>query len=264
MACPGAFTIEITMLKNYRILIALIIVMVFILGPMPGCENADHVSPNSTNGKTTALFNPTKIYGSLTDQEGNIYKTITIGSQTWMAENLRTTRYRNGENIPEETDDILWHNLKTGAYCIYQNTKSIDTIATYGRLYNWFAVNDSRNIAPEGWHVPTLYEWKIMENFLGGDTIAGGKLKESGTIHWRKAWNTNTTNESGFTALPGGYRVGTFYSIGEFAYWWTATEGEENIYFDSAWHRHVFWFGDGTGGCDCPKYFGKSVRCVKD
>lgn len=226
-----------------------------------GCETDDHINP--INGKTSAVFNPSKTYGSLIDQDGNVYKTITIGSQTWMAENLRTTKYRNGEAIPEVTDSTLWKDLSSGAYCNYENTKNIDTIASNGRLYNWFAIKDSRQIAPEGWHVPTFEEWIVLETYLGGDTIAGGKLKESGTQHWRVP-NVGGTNETGFTALPGGYRMkfGNFYSIGAYGYWWTATESATNT--DLAWHRHLSHSYIMVGGCECGKGDGYSIRCVKD
>lgn len=171
---------------------------------------------------------------TVTDIDGNVYKTVKIGNQVWMAENLRVTRYRNGKAIPNVTTKSKWKKLKKGAYCSYKNNDS--NIGTYGLLYNWYAVNDSRNLAPAGWHVPTDEEWKQLEMYLGMSqtetndtgwrgTDEGGKLKEIGTTHW-KSPNTGATNLSGFTAVPGGCRTydGTFYSIGTSAYFWSATE----------------------------------------
>ena len=150
--------------------------------------------------------------GTVTDIDGNTYQTVKIGDQWWMAENLKVTCYRNGDAIPNITDGTTWASLSTGAYCEYNN--DINNVATYGRLYNWYAVTDSRNIAPAGWHVPSDAEWKQLEMYLGMSqseadatgwrgTDEGGKLKEVGTMHWNSP-NTGATNESGFTALPGG------------------------------------------------------------
>lgn len=131
---------------------------------------------------------------TVTDIDGNVYKTVTIGNQAWMAENLKVMRYRNGDAIPNVTGGTDWSNLSTGAYCSYDNDDN--NIDTYGLLYNWYAVDDSRNLAPEGWHVPTDEEWKELEMYLGMSqseaddtgyrgTDEGGKLKEVGTTHWQ-------------------------------------------------------------------------------
>ena len=220
---------------------------------------------NPTNGKTTAMFNPDKTYGSLTDQDGNVYKTIKIGTQTWMAENLRTTKYRNGEVITEVSDVIVWFNLSSGAYCNYNNTKSLDTIATFGRLYNWYAVTDVRNIAPAGWHIPTYNEWIVLETYLV-DSIAANKLKESGTLHW-KAPNFGATNETGFTALGGGYLQGygnkfAYLHMGIEGGWWTVTQDDGDL--DNAYHVTIGYDYSLLGGCNCPKLSGYSIRCLKD
>jgi uncharacterized protein (TIGR02145 family) len=191
---------------------------------------------NPTNGKTNAVFNPDLTYGTMTDQDGNEYKTITIGTQTWMAENLRTTKYSDGTTIPNVTDNTAWTNLTTGAYCNYNNTTSADTIATYGRLYNWYAAIGSGNIAPAGWHVPTETEWRTLIYYLGGFSVAGGKMKETGTTHWINP-NIGATNESGFTALPSGARsdlhstpIGKFAAMGYFGYYWSSTPIDTNYY----------------------------------
>ena len=142
--------------------------------------------------------------GTLTDIDGNIYKTIKIGNQWWMGENLKTTRYRNGDTIPYVTDNIQWSTLNSGARCIINNNlKSLDI---YGYLYNWFVILDSRNVAPYGWHIPSNSEWETLILYLGGDSIAGGKLREIGTTHWQYQ-NIGASNTSGFTALPGGDRI---------------------------------------------------------
>jgi uncharacterized protein (TIGR02145 family) len=250
-----------------------IVLMSVLTSFMHSCKKDDIITSNPTKGKTTAIFNPNKTYGSLTDQEGNVYKTITIGSQTWMAENLRTTMYRNGDIIPEVRDADAWNNLTTGAYCNYQNTKSIDTIATYGRLYNWYALNDDRNIAPIGWHVPTDDDWKILEMFLGMNqsdaddyhkrrgTDEGSKLKETGTTHWISP-NSEATNETGFTALPssGRSKVIGFDRDNVTCFWWCTTEQS----LDWAWSRQLYF----SESCILRGYMlkrdGNSVRCLMD
>lgn len=212
----------------------------------------------------------------LVDIDGNVYQIVKIGNQWWMAENLKVTHYRNGDAIPNITNTDQWIEQTIGAYCNYFNDTTL--VATYGRLYNWYAVNDSRNIAPEGWHVPDdswTDDWKELEVYLGmSQTQAnstfwrgideGGKLKEAGIVHWNNP-NTGATNSVGFSALPGGYRdiVGTggsYYNMGFFAAFWTATEYDTNI----AWTR---WLGFSNSqvfrGYDNKRY-GFSIRCVRD
>ncbi len=173
--------------------------------------------------------------GTMTDIDGNTYRTIKIGDQWWMAENLEVIHYRNGEAIPNVTDAVIWSSLTTGAYCEYNN--DINNVDTCGRLYNWFAVNDGRNIAPEGWHVPTDAEWQTVIDYLGGIAVAGGKMKEKGTTHWNIP-NSGATNESGFRALPGGLRTATwqngyFAELGENAHFWSSSEEKSDV----AWRR---------------------------
>jgi len=157
----------------------------------------------------TTLFCPSTVTGN----DGNVYQVVRIGNQCWMAENLRTTRYANGDAIPQVTGNSTWSSLSTGAWCWYDNDNQYEN--PYGKLYNWHAVADSRNICPAGWHVPTDAEWDALANFLGGSNVAGGKMKATGTAHWNSP-NTDATNSSGFTGLPGGYRYyyGYFYSVG--------------------------------------------------
>lgn len=153
----------------------------------------------------------------------NNSNTITIGTQVWMTTNLDVDHYRNGEAIPQASDQ--WLNLRTGAWCYYNNDSATGTV--YGKLYNWYAVNDPRGLAPAGWHIPSDKEWTILITYLGGESIAGGKLKEAGTIYWESP-NSGATNESGFSALPGGFRYtnGTFINLRVNGNWWTSTEGE--------------------------------------
>ncbi|MBN1999215.1 hypothetical protein JW935_16775 [candidate division KSB1 bacterium] len=207
----------------------------------------------------------------VTDIDGNVYKTVKIGDQWWMAENLKVTKYRNGDPIPNVTSNSEWANLTTGAYCNYDNNDSY--VSTYGRLYNWYAVNDSRGLAPAGWHVPTDAEWKQLEMYLGMSqseanetgyrgTDEGGKLKETGTGHWSSP-NTGATNESGFSGLPGGYRFhdGTFNVVGSSAYFWSASSAYSGYY---AWYRPLYCNRSDVYRSGNYVQDGFSVRCVRD
>ena len=200
-------------------------------------------------------------YGeNVTDIDGNVYRTVIIGTQTWMVENLKTTKYRNGDAISNVTKDSEWETIKVDAWCNYDNKDTNGEL--YGRLYNWNAVSDKRNMAPKGWHVPTNKEWELLEEFLGGNEIAGGKLKEIGFENWMTP-NRGATNELGFSARPGGCRYandGKFYGVGNSGYWWSSTEASTSCawgsglgYDDSNVRRNYF---TKSGGC--------SVRCVRD
>ncbi len=194
------------------------------------------------------------------DIDGNIYHAVQIGNQIWMVENLKTTHYRNGDPILNVTDNTEWSNLTTGAYCWYGNI--IAYREPYGALYNWHTVNDSRNICPEGWHVPSDAEWTTLTNFLGGESVAGRAMKETGTAHWQSP-NTGATNSSGFTALPGGYRD---YSFGTFSYmtysggWWSSTAFDAS----DAWYRGLFYPTANASRDFNSMRTGFSVRCVRD
>ncbi|MDQ1266697.1 MAG: hypothetical protein QG635_1849 [Bacteroidota bacterium] len=187
------------------------------------------------------------------------YGKVTIGTQVWMLKNLDENKYRNGDLIPQVTDSAQWANLTTGVWCYYNNDSSNGAI--YGKLYNWYAVTDPRGLAPSGWHVPTDDEWNILANYLGGSAIAGGKMKEIGNEHW-KGNNSGATNESGFTALPGGMRNlnGAFNSIGDDGHWWSSSIGDTA----NSWSRYIL-----SSGAQITKYYykirgGFSVRCVKE
>lgn len=209
---------------------------------------------------------------TVTDIDGNVYNTITIGTQTWMAENLKTTKYNDGAAIPNITNNSSWYTKTTGAYCDLSNTPENST--TYGRLYNWYAVdnnaatmdksNGGKNVCPSGWHVPTDDEWTILTTYLGGEDIAGGKLKETGTTHWASP-NTGANNETGFTALPGGFRKydGTFNNYVTLSgSWWSTTELESSS--SQARDRWMNYKNDDVRRDFDNKVSGNSVRCVKN
>lgn len=211
-----------------------------------------------SGGVSSIVFNQSKIYGTVTDIDGNVYKTIIIGTQTWMAENLRTTNYRNGESIPNVTDNTVWTNLTTGAYCNYENTIDKDKIATYGRLYNWYTIADYRILAPKGWHVPSDTEWETLTRYLGNEMFAGGKMKEIGTTHWNSP-NKGATNESGFSSLPGGFRFSSFSGIGELGFYWSSLSDQSNAYIRNQNYNYSNNFRSGCGMRN-----GLSIRCIKD
>lgn len=185
---------------------------------------------------------------------------VTIGTQVWMAKNLTVSRYRNGDKIPQVQDSAEWVKLTTGAWCWYNNDSAAG--AVYGKLYNWYALNDPRGLAPRGWHVSTDSEWYALSNFLGTNAKnAGGKLKETGIAHWMDP-NVNATNITGFTALPGGYRnnLGQFYYLNFLGYWWTATPTGSNF----AVCRRLHSYGGFIDRNTYEKQKGFSVRCVKN
>ncbi len=217
--------------------------------------------PNPKLAESGITFNPSLTYGTMADQDGNMYKTITIGTQVWMAENLRTTKYRNGETIQNVTDNTQWLGLTSGAYCWFNNSDADK--ATYGALYNWYAAADSRSIAPSGWHIPSNNEWLTLLDYLGGENIAGGKMKETGSSHWTNP-NNAATNQSGFTALGVGERDGIDR---DFQYrfmccrFWSLTQYDDS----NAWFNAVFNYATYCNHSNyLPKKFGVSVRCIKD
>ncbi len=198
---------------------------------------------------------------TVTDIDGNTYKTVKIGNQVWMAENLRTIQFNDGVDIPNITESSDWNYLITPACCWYDNDESTYK-NNYGAIYNWYAVNPAgKSICPEGWHIPTDVEFNTLIEYLGSDSIAGGKLKETGTQNWNSP-NTEATNESGFTALPGGLRsnVGLFYNINFKGTYWSATENDAQ----TAWYRIVYNNRKDVYKSNYYKTMGASVRCVKN
>jgi uncharacterized protein (TIGR02145 family) len=227
------------------------------------CSKDNFSTGNPFNGKTTASFKPRIIYSSIIDQDGNTYKVVTIGTQTWMAENLRTTKFNDGLAIVNVTNDVEWSRMTSGAYCNYNNTINEDTIATYGRIYNWYAVNTGK-LAPEGWHIPTLDDWITLTDYLGGISVAGGKLKETETKHWTSP-NTGATNQSGFTALPGGSRLfDKFYDIGLYGDWWSSSAVPyiNGTFLGGVWSIN---YNEASISYSASHMeYGFSVRCVMD
>jgi uncharacterized protein (TIGR02145 family) len=231
------------MKKKTRNLISPFILLAIVFTLANGCKKEE-----TTDNRPT-----------ITDIDGNVYHTVTIGTQTWTVENLRTTKYSDGVSIPNVSDDNTWNFLDSGAYCDYNNTPS--NAAKYGRLYNWFAAVSTHNLAPAGWHVATDADWATLTAYLGGDNIAGGKLKEAGTGNWSSP-NTGATNETGFTAIPAGYRNldGSFSPVGAVAQWWCASE----FSLGRGLYRSMTYDGNNVSGGNYIKSSGFSIRCVKD
>jgi uncharacterized protein (TIGR02145 family) len=196
--------------------------------------------------------------GTVTDSDGNVYHTVTIGTQTWMVENLKTTKYNDGNDIHYGTSGE-WADLTTAAFCWYNDSMSVYK-EPYGALYNWYAVNTGM-LCPAGWHVPSEAEWNTLVTYLGGEDVAGGKLKETGTTHWFDP-NEGATNETGFTALPGGsrYDYATYNFINYFGYWW-CTDPYDAEY---AWFRQIINNYSGVYSNSAYKHCGLSVRCIKN
>lgn len=221
------------MKKNVR---QLFLLTILVLGTLVSCSKDD--ANNSPSGSSA---------------------TVSIGNQIWMKKNLDVDKYRNGDPIPQVQDAIAWANLTTGAWCYFSNDPAKGT--TYGKLYNCYAVNDSRGLAPLGYHIPADVEWTTLVTFLGGPSGAGGKMKEAGTTHWITP-NTGATNSSGFTGLPGGVRNhdGSFDKLGLWGNWWSSTNDRtlfasycdlDYLYLTAEIYSNV-------------KQVGLSVRCLKD
>lgn len=190
------------------------------------------------------------------DIDENEYPVVRIGNQCWMAADLRTTRYKNGTNIPNVIDANAWLQMNSGAWCNYDNNSINGNI--YGKLYNWHAAANP-NVCPQGWHVPSDAEWSVLVNQLGGEGVAGGKLKS--TTHWSLP-NEGATNETGFTALPGGYRDagGGFFNLGEHGIWWSSTQ--TNPY--EAWFWEMYSSVSGIYRVSDEKEEGVCIRCIRD
>ena len=228
-------------------------------------QSLDFKDTNEQNGLSKT--------GTVTDVDNNVYKTVTIGTQVWMKENLKTTKYNDGTPIIKSLSSNEWKRNSTGAYTIYKNNARNNT--TYGKLYNWYAVNSCK-LCPKGWHIPTNAEWNILTTFIGGD--AGAKMKSASS--WKRS-NSLATNESGFSALPGGERnsLGKFENIRYEGKWWSSTLGKREFKKSS----YNYFLGRYSGGYDYTpvlilnlfssprvlnseslKKDGLSVRCLKD
>lgn len=214
-------------MKNKTYSISLLITGVILITSV-SCKKEQKIAPINFNSSIT--------YGNMTDQDRNSYKTVVIGNKTWMAENLRTTKYRNGDLIPNISGKETW-NVTSGAYCFYDDDNANSNI--YGLLYNWYAINDSRNLAPAGWHVATDADWRSLVSLIGNNNAYADKLctqlKERGTTHWSVniPVQYTGTDDFGFTALPGGFReassgpppsTGTYKIIGLGGEWWSSND----------------------------------------
>jgi uncharacterized protein (TIGR02145 family) len=222
-----------------------------------------YIRAYATNSEGTSYGEEISFITSITDFDGNLYQTVKIGTQVWMEENLRSTKYRYGLAIPNVTNLTDWANASAGEYCWYDN--DIANKSIYGALYNWYAVSTG-NLCPIGWSVPTDAEWTTLITYLGGETVAGGKIKEAGLTHWASP-NTGATNESGFTALPGACRfTGTaldpegFAGIKSGGVWWSASEDDAT----TSWARSVIFNDIKSIKGNMLKNIGNSVRCIKN
>lgn len=198
-------------------------------------------------------------YEIVSDIDGNEYRATTIGTRTWMTMNLKTTKYNDGTHIPLVSGEAAWAGLSTPGYCWYKNEEG-SFKESYGALYNWYTVNTGK-LCPAGWHVPDDNGWSLLTTYLGGEDIAGGKLKESGKDYWVDP-NTGATDERGFSALPGGFRYydGKFFDFGFSAYWWCAGELSES----RACFRFIYYNEISIYRFDNSKKNGFSVRCIKN
>jgi uncharacterized protein (TIGR02145 family) len=233
---------------------------------IPGISAANNGGGSGISAHTCGtpnIHNPNLTYGSMTDQEGNVYKTIVIGTQEWMAENLNTSIYRNGDAIPTNLDNAAWQSTTSGAWAYYNNDASY--ACPYGKLYNWYTCVDARQLCPTGWHVPTDAEWIVLTNYLDGES-AGGKMKTTGTIEaatglWYSP-NADATNSSGFSGAPGGFRYyyGFYHGIGSSGFWWSSSEDDS----DFAWYHYLGLNFGGAYRINFSKPVGFSVRCLRD
>jgi len=192
------------------------------------------------------------------EMDGYTYAAVEIGDQCWFAENLRTAVYADGASIPEVTGNTAWAGLTSGARCDYHNNAS--NVATYGRLYNWYAVDDVRSLCPSGWHVPTDGEWMELQGYLISQGFSGNEgVALKSTTGWTGG---NGTDDYGFSALPGGYRnayEGQFYNVGFFGNWWSSSPSGSN-----AWYRNLYYNFTFINRYTYDPHFGLSVRCLRD
>jgi uncharacterized protein (TIGR02145 family) len=202
------------------------------------------------------IHNPNTYYGYVSDIDGNVYKTVTIGNQEWMAENLKVTRYRNGDLIASNLNNNEWINATQGAWAFFNNNSTFD--CPYGKLYNWYAIADSRHVCPTGWHEPSYAEWGTLTTFLSNN---GGALKSTAIQYWGTS-NIGATNSSGFSGLPGGYRgtPGDYVDFGARGYYWSTTSNGPN----NAFYRRMYVNSTLVDGPNTDLQVGMSIRCIKD
>lgn len=226
----------------------------------------------STSSDSNGNSNTNNVTGpNVTDIDGNVYQSVTNCNQTWTKQNLNVSKYSDGTPIPQVSDPNQWANLTTGAWCYYNNDPANGT--TYGKLYNWYAVVGiydtasasnpplRKKLAPTGWHIPSDAEWTTLTDCLGGLGVVGGKMKSTGTTLWQSP-NKAATNESGFSGIPGGYRisVGPFINISRGCFWWSSTEIDAIF----SWTRDLGYDKENASRSNGNKKYGFSVRCIKD
>jgi uncharacterized protein (TIGR02145 family) len=246
-------------IKNKKIIfvigiVALLIVVIIVRG---GFFRTDTGEKNDIKNASAEAPEPIQVGNPVKDINGTVYQTVVIGEQLWMSENLNVDKFRNGDLIPEAKTDAEWQRAgenKQPAWCNYENDP--ENATKYGKLYNWFAVNDPRGIAPEGWHVPTDTEWTTLSNFLGGDDLAGKKMKS--TSGWSE--NGNGDNSIGFSGLPGGLHGYGFDGMGIIGCWWSRAENNT----DNAFNRNLYHYNGLLDRSYSNKGNGFSVRCLRD
>jgi uncharacterized protein (TIGR02145 family) len=234
-----------------------LIVRVDITALLPGTTYHFRVKAENELGISWGDDMTFKTIANAIDYDGYVYKTVKIGTQVWIAENLKTIKFNDGTDIPFAKESSEWPTSSTPTYCWYNNDE-IKYKTSYGALYNWYAVSSGK-LCPTGWHVPSDTDWSVLTNYLGEDEV-GAKLREVGTAHWFD--NSNSTNETGFTALPGGYcnYSGGFSNIENIGMWWSSTEQSAN----SAWYRSLMSYYYSMGRNSNNKVYGFSVRCLQD
>lgn len=227
----------------------LLIVFVWAISLFCSCKKSDQVETPST---------PNTSKDTVSDIDGNIYRTVKIGNQVWMAENLRVTRYNNGDSITNPLDDVSWKFAGVGAWCNYGNAPFLDTV--YGKLYNWYAISDPRGIAPKGWRIPSAADWQLLVDSLGGKDSAGASIKEVSLL-WQQ--DNPANNKSKFSARPGGYRdgyYGYFADINRLCYFWSSLPSNESFSLCVQlfhYNKVVSIFGTRIAS-------GMSIRCIKN
>jgi uncharacterized protein (TIGR02145 family) len=226
---------------------------------IPGVSAANAGSPTAHSCGAPSVHNPLVSYGEMTDQEGNVYRTVIIGAKEWMAENLNTASYNNGNPILTGLSAANWQASSVGAWNYFNGDAANE--CPQGKMYNWYAVNDTRKLCPTGWHVPNESDWSALEFALGGQIVAGKKMKVTGTTYWFGG-NANATNESGFSALGSGlyYFYGSFEGLTQGVNFWSATSFDAS----SAWVRSISFDADNLALSIYPKNSGYHVRCVRD
>jgi uncharacterized protein (TIGR02145 family) len=260
-----------------------LVYIVTILGLSFSCIK-EATNDNSNNTSSVACIDNPKINFTsigtpvgkfsdcIKDIDGNTYKTVTIGSQTWMAENLKTSKYNDGTTIPNIIDNTKWLKDTSGAWCYYKNDTSYNS--KYGKLYNGYVIINmkNKNVCPTGWHIPSYSEWTILTDYLGGEKIAGGKMKEIGTSNWNSP-NTSATNVSLFSALPISSRLSEGFDNNKFGTgvsWWSQSKWKSpsndgfTVTGNSLWYFYVESYHSELGKLGSALSVGSSIRCIKD